>query len=122
MESSGRSNGRSSIESTVERPKTQGGEPETAKAGSSGISRLLSSRRRRKKKNQKQGDEPAVPGTATEFDLQESRSNESRDSNSVLTSSNNSSIQQEGEVNHLLADDSQPDRYDVRLTHIFAFS
>lgn len=115
MESSDRSNGRSSIDSTAERPRTQGGEPETARAGSSGISKLLSSRRRWKKKNQKQGDEPPVPGATTEFDLQESRSNESRDSNSVLTSSNNSSVQQEGEVNHLLTDNSEPDRYAIRL-------
>lgn len=114
MESSSRSNGRSSIDSTSERPKTQGGEgSDSAKAGTSGISKLLSSRRRRKKKNQKEGDEPPVPGMVTEHDLQESRSNETRDSNSVVTSSNNSSVPPEGELINLLTDDSEPERYAV---------
>lgn len=116
MESSGRSNGRSSIDSTAERPKTQAGEgPDSAKAGSSGISKLLNSRRRRKKQNQKSDDEPPVPGLVTEFDLQESRSNDSRDSNSVMTSSNNSSVPPEGDVINLLTDDSEPERYAICL-------
>ena len=115
MESSSRCNGRSSIDSTAERPKTQAGEgPDAAKAGSSGISKLLNSRRRRKKKNQRSEDEaPPVPGLVTEFDLQESRSNDSRDSNSAMTSSNNSLIPPEGDVGNLLTDDSEPDRYAV---------
>lgn len=114
--SSGRSNDRSSSGSTAERPKTQAGEgPDSAKAGSSGISKLLDPRRRRKKKNQQTEDEPPVPGLVTEFDLQESRSIDSRDSNSVMTSSNNSSVPPEGDIVNLLTDDSEPDRYALHL-------
>lgn len=110
MESSGRSNGRSSNDSGHERPKTQGGDgSNSAKAGSSGFNKLLSSRRRRKKKNPNQEDEPPVPGVVTEQDLQKSRSNESH--SSVITSSNNSSAPPENEVVNLLTDDSEPDRY-----------
>jgi hypothetical protein len=114
MDSSGRSNGRSSIDSN-ERPKTQGGEaPDSAKAGSSGFSKLISSRRRRKKKNNNSeavSDAPPVPGVVTEQDLQQSRSNESRNSNSGVPSSNTSSVTPEGEVINLLTDDSEPERY-----------
>lgn len=113
MDSSGRSNGRSSIDSN-ERPKTQGGEaPDSAKAGSSGFSKLISSRRRRKKKNNNgelSSDAPPVPEIVTEQDLQQSRSNESRNSNSV-PSSNVSSVTPEGEAINLLTDDSEPERY-----------
>ncbi len=113
MDSSGRSNGRSSIDSN-ERPKTQGGEArDSAKAGSSGFSKLISSRRRRKKKNNNNGDlpddTPPVPGVVTPQDLEQSRSNESR--NSGVPSSNASSIAPEGEVINLLTDDSEPERY-----------
>jgi hypothetical protein len=114
MDSSGRSNGRSSIDSN-ERPKTQGGEaPNSAKAGSSGFSKLISSRRRRKKKNNNSeivSDAPPVPGVVTEQDLQQSRSNESRNSNSGVLSSNASSVTPEGEVINLLTDDSEPEGY-----------
>ncbi|KAJ5573590.1 uncharacterized protein N7459_008017 [Penicillium hispanicum] len=112
MESSGRSNGRSSIDSNTERPKTQAGEvPDAAKAGPSGFSKLLNSRRRRKKRNnQNQDDEPPVPGIVLEQELQELPSNESRDGTSAATSSNNSSAPPEGEVINLLTDDSEPDR------------
>lgn len=112
VDSSGRSNGRSSIDSN-ERPKTQGGEaPDSAKAGSSGFSKLISSRRRRKKKNNNgdlPDDAPPVPGVVTPRDLEQSRSNESR--NSDVPSSNASSIAPEGEVINLLTDDSEPERY-----------
>lgn len=114
MDSSGRSNGRSSIDSN-ERPKTQGGEaPDSAKAGSSGFSKLISSRRRRKKKNNNGeivSDAPPVPEIVTEQDLQQSRSNESRNTNSGVPSSNASSVIPEGEAINLLTDDSEPDRY-----------
>lgn len=110
MESSRRGNGRSSIDSGLERPKTQGGDgSDSAKAGSNGFSRLLNSRRRRKKKTQKEEGVPPVPGIVTEQDLQESRSNESR--SSIVTSSNNSSAPPDNEVINLLTDDSEPDRY-----------
>lgn len=116
MDSSGRSNGRSSIDSN-ERPKTQGGEaPDSAKAGSSGFSKLISSRRRRKKKKnngETSADAPPVPGVVTEQDLQQSRSNESRNSNSGVPSSNASSVTPEGEVINLLTDDSEPERYAI---------
>ncbi|OOQ91213.1 GRAM domain protein [Penicillium brasilianum] len=118
MDSSGRSNGRSSIDSN-ERPKTQGGES-SAKAGSSGFSKLISSRRRRKKKNNNGDsatDVPPVPGLVTEQDLQQSRSNESRNSNSVVPSSNTSSIAPEGEAFNLLTDDSEPERTPPLTSH-----
>lgn len=117
MENSSRSNGRSSIESNAERPKTQAGEaPDPAKAGSSGFSKLLNARRRRKKKNnQKQSEEPPVPGVIIEQELQEFPSNESRDGTSGAPSSNNSSAPPEGEAINLLTDDSEPDRYVARF-------
>ncbi|KAJ5360268.1 hypothetical protein N7517_009459 [Penicillium concentricum] len=104
------SNGRSSHDSTLERPKTQGGEVDP-KAGPSGFSKLLDARRRRKqnkKKNQKT-DEPAVPTVVVEHDLHESRSNESRDGTSAAPSSIAESFAPEGEGNHLLTDDDEPD-------------
>ncbi|OQE14879.1 hypothetical protein PENSTE_c032G03155 [Penicillium steckii] len=117
MESSGRSNGRSSIDSS-ERPKTQAGEVvDTGKAGSSSFSKLLKSRRRRKKNNRDQSEEPPVPGVITEQDLQQSRSNDSRDGNSAVPSSSNSSVPPEGEVVNLLTDDSEPDRTPPLTSH-----
>ncbi|KAK5789225.1 hypothetical protein VI817_008349 [Penicillium citrinum] len=117
MESSGRSNGRSSIDSS-ERPKTQAGEVvDTGKAGSSSFSKLLKSRRRRKKNNRDQSEEPPLPGVITEQDLQQSRSNDSRDGNSGVPSSSNSSAPPEGEVVNLLTDDSEPDRTPPLTSH-----
>ncbi|KAJ5926984.1 hypothetical protein N7516_008757 [Penicillium verrucosum] len=106
------SNGRSSPDSTLERPKTQGGEVVDPKAGPSGFSKLLEARRRRKeskKKNQKQSDEPPVPPVVLENDLHESRSNQSRDGTSAAPSSNGESFAPEGEGNSLLTDDEEPD-------------
>ncbi|KAJ5933825.1 hypothetical protein N7454_006154 [Penicillium verhagenii] len=122
MESSSRSNGRSSMES-LERPKTQAGEaPDSAKAGSSGFSKLLKARRRRKdKNNQKLGDEPPVPGIVSEQELREIPSNTSTGgasvAASVTTSSNNSSVPQETETIQLLTDDSEPDRTPPLTSH-----
>ncbi|KAF3395776.1 hypothetical protein F1880_006771 [Penicillium rolfsii] len=120
MDSSGRSNGRSSIDSH-ERPKTQGGEaPDSAKAGSSGFSKLISSRRRKKKKNnngETVSDAPPVPEIITEQDLQQSQSNESRNSNSGVPSSNASSAIPEGEGINLLTDDSEPDQTPPLTSH-----
>ncbi|KAJ5702480.1 hypothetical protein N7488_010028 [Penicillium malachiteum] len=118
METSSRSNGRSSIESS-ERPKTQAGEaPDSAKAGSSGFSKLLTSRRRRKKKNQKNGsDADMITEQEQEQGLREIPSNGSRDGISVATSSNNGSAQQEGEVINLLTDDSEPDKTPPLTSH-----
>ncbi|KAK9610150.1 hypothetical protein V6Z98_010117 [Aspergillus fumigatus] len=54
MWSSGRSNGGASISSGSDRPKSQAGEvAETAKAGSSGFSKLLNARRKRKKEKER---------------------------------------------------------------------
>lgn len=105
------SNGRSSPESTLERPKTQGGDTaDPNRAGPSGFSKLLEARRRRKKNKKNQQEEPAVPSVVLENDLHESRSNESRGGTSAATSSNgDSSAPLEGEVINLLTDDSEPD-------------
>ncbi|CAG8142310.1 unnamed protein product [Penicillium nalgiovense] len=106
------SNGRSSHDSAIERPKTQGGEVADPKAGPSGFSKLLDARRRRKenkKKTQKHNDEPAVPAVVFEHDLHESRSNGSRDGTSAAPSLKAESSAHEGEGNSLLTDDSEPD-------------
>ncbi|KAJ5271599.1 hypothetical protein N7524_004868 [Penicillium chrysogenum] len=106
------SNGRSSQDSAIERPKTQGGEVADPKAGPSGFSKLLDARRRRKenkKKTQKHNDEPAVPPVVFEHDLHESRSNGSRDGTSAAPSLKAESSAHEGEGNSLLTDDSEPD-------------
>ncbi|KXG50075.1 uncharacterized protein PGRI_060420 [Penicillium griseofulvum] len=107
------SNDRTSHDSILERPKTQGGEvADPTKAGPSGFSKLLDARRRRKqnkKKTQKQEDEPPVPTVVVEHDLHESRSNESRDGTSAAPSSAAESITPESEGNHLLTDDEEPD-------------
>jgi hypothetical protein len=106
------SNGRSSVDSNIERPKTQGGEPaDPNRAGPSGFSKLLEARRRRKKNKNKKGDEPPVPSVPLEHDLQASRSNESRDGTSAGSSSvADVAAALEGEVINLLTDDSEPDR------------
>ncbi|KAJ5199227.1 hypothetical protein N7491_000216 [Penicillium cf. griseofulvum] len=107
------SNDRSSHDSILERPKTQGGEvADPNKAGPSGFSKLLDARRRRKqnkKKNQKQEDEPPVPTLVVEHDLHESRSNASRDGASAAPSSAAESFTPESENNQLLTDDEEPD-------------
>ncbi|GAQ09218.1 uncharacterized membrane protein C20F10.07 [Aspergillus lentulus] len=107
MWSSGRSNGRASISSGSDRPKSQAGEvAETAKAGSSGLSKLLNARRKRKKeKEQKQTEELSLV-SENDQDLQKSRSNESRGE----SSSANDNLSPPGEVITLLTDDSEPDR------------
>ncbi|KAJ6107345.1 hypothetical protein N7523_008668 [Penicillium sp. IBT 18751x] len=111
IDSSGRSNGRSSNDSNLERPKTSAGEvSDSAKAGPSGISKLLKARRRRKKNDRTPADAPPVPEIVTEEDLRESRSNDSRDGNSTLPSSDNSSAPPESDVMNLLTDDSEPER------------
>ncbi|KAJ5562437.1 hypothetical protein N7535_003110 [Penicillium sp. DV-2018c] len=102
------SNGRSSPDSTLERPKTQGGEAsDSSRAGPSGFSKLLEARRRRKEKKKRQ-EEPAVPTVVLENDILESRSNDSRDGTSGAASSVAESSKQEGEIS-LLTDDSEPD-------------
>ncbi|KAJ5794655.1 hypothetical protein N7457_001254 [Penicillium paradoxum] len=107
------SNGRSSPDPMLERPKTQGGDmADPNRAGPSGFSKLLEARRRRKqnKKNQQQANEPPVPSVILENDLHKSRSNESRDGTSVGTSSIGDSFPPlESEGVNLLTDDSELD-------------
>lgn len=93
MESSGRSNGRSSIDSTFDRPKSQSGEvADSAKAGSSGFSKLL--RRKNKKKNQKLSDEQS---TENDRDLPSRDGSEGQNP-------------PESEAGNLLMEESEPDR------------
>lgn len=109
MGSSGRSNGRASISSGSDRPKSQAGEAaETARAGSSGFSKLLNARRKRKKEKEQKQTEELSPALVSENDqdLQESRSNESRGE----SSSANDNLNLPGEVINILTDDSEPDR------------
>lgn len=113
MDRSSRSNDRSSVDST-ERPKTQGGEAaDSAKAGSSGFSKLISSRRKNKKKknhDELSSDAPPVPEVLLERNLRQSQSNDSRSSASGIQSSNTSLIMPENEPINLLTDDSEPER------------
>ncbi|KAF7128366.1 hypothetical protein CNMCM5793_003096 [Aspergillus hiratsukae] len=109
MGSSRRSIGRASISSGSDRPKSQAGEAaETAKAGSSGFSKLLNARRKRKKEKEQKQTEELSPALVSENDQdqQESRSNESRGE----SSSGNDNLSPPGEVINLLTDDSEPDR------------
>lgn len=114
--SSGRSNGQSSVASSIERPKTQDGEPgDSVKAGSSSFSKLLNARRRRKERKNSQKpleDLPPVVSGVVERALQASLSNESRDSTSATSSSsvNVDSVPPEGDVINLLTDDSEPEK------------
>lgn len=113
MGSSSRSNGRSSIDSTSDRPKSQAGEADSAKAGSSGFSKLLAARRKKKKdKNQKQSDESSTQlETESSKDVQESRSTESRDGLSTTSSVGHENLSPpDHDTVNLLTDDSEPDR------------
>lgn len=103
MESSGPSNGRSSIDSYAERPKSQSGElPDTAKAGPSGFSKLL--RRRNKKKNQKPAEEQSEENENRDLPG-------SRDGNSAGSSTVNDDQNAPGnEAANLLVDESESDR------------
>lgn len=103
MESTGPGNGRSSIDSYAERPKSQSGElPDTAKAGSSGFSKLL--RRRKNKKNQKQAEEQPTENDNT--DLPGSRDGDSAGSSTVNDNQNAPS----NDAGDLLVDELEPDR------------
>ncbi|KAJ5833624.1 hypothetical protein N7474_001935 [Penicillium riverlandense] len=121
--SSGRSNGQSSVGSSIERPKTQDGEAgDSVKAGSSSFSKLLNARRRRKERKNSQKpleDLPPVPSGVVERALQASRSNESRGSTSATSSSSVTvdSVPPEGDVVNLLTDDSEPDKTPPLTSH-----
>lgn len=102
------SNGRSSLESTSDRPKTQAGEAPDNGKPAKGISKLL--RKRKKKNNQNQTDEAATPDSGR--DAGGSQSNESPDGNSAASSVNGNPSPPENESQLILTDDSEPDRYD----------
>ncbi|PYH99028.1 hypothetical protein BO71DRAFT_425653 [Aspergillus ellipticus CBS 707.79] len=114
--SSGRSNGRSpSIDSTVERPKSQSGDADSAKAGPSGFSKLLAARRKKKKKEEPK-DEPLIELDG-DMDIQEVRSNESRDGASAPPSVGNDLLAADNDALNLLTDDSEPDRTPPLTSH-----
>ncbi|KAJ5619112.1 hypothetical protein N7510_003096 [Penicillium lagena] len=121
--SSGRSNGQSSVASSIERPKTQDGEAgDSARAGSSSFSKLMNARRRRKERKNSQKpseDLQPVPSGVVERALRASRSNESRDSTSAASSSSVTveSLPPEGDVINLLTDDSEPDKTPPLTSH-----
>ncbi|PYH41976.1 uncharacterized protein BP01DRAFT_142402 [Aspergillus saccharolyticus JOP 1030-1] len=122
MASSTRSNGRSSsIDSSSDRPKSQSGDADSAKAGSSGFSKLLAARRNKKKKKdaQKQADElPTQYELDDDEHIQESRSNESRGANSLASSLiNDLPPPPDHDAINLLTDDSEPDRTPPLTSH-----
>lgn len=106
--SSGRSNGRSSIDSTSDR---QAGEADSSKTGSSGLSKLLASRRKRKKKKDRLVDE--LPTTLESESNDGSSANTAHNSRerastaSLLPSENNGA---RDDASNLLTEDSEPDR------------
>ncbi|PWY79122.1 GRAM domain protein [Aspergillus heteromorphus CBS 117.55] len=116
MGSSGRSNGRSpSIDSTVERPKSQAGDGDSTKAGPTGFSKLLAGRRKKKKKEEPK-DEPLIDLDG-DMDVQEVRS-ESRDGASAhLSATNEGQTAADNDALNLLTDDSEPERTPPLTSH-----
>ncbi|KAL4991104.1 hypothetical protein BDW68DRAFT_152656 [Aspergillus falconensis] len=115
--SSGRSNGRSSIDSTSDR---QAGEAESSKSGSSGLSKLLASRKKRKKKKDdlKLVDElPVTVGSkSNDGDLPSSSDNQrARASSTSWLPAEGKSLQDD--LSNLLTDDSEPDRTPPLTSH-----
>lgn len=111
LDNSSRSNGRSSVESTSSRPKTQTGEaPDPAKPAS-GFSKLL---RKRKKKNTRKQTEEAL-GVDNDRGLPDNRSTESRDGNSGESSLNINPSPSENDGLNMLTDDSEPDQYALNI-------
>ncbi|RJE18106.1 GRAM domain protein [Aspergillus sclerotialis] len=111
-ESSSRSNGRSSVDSTSSRPKTQAGEaPDPVKHKT--LSKLL--RRRKKHQNQKEADEILVPDD--DKDIHSSQSTNSQDGNSGESSVNTNPSPPDNESPNILTDDSEPDRTPPLTSH-----
>ncbi|KAL4957497.1 hypothetical protein BDW69DRAFT_22852 [Aspergillus filifer] len=109
--SSGRSNGRSSVDSTSDRPWSQAGEGEAPKIG---LSKLLASRKKRKTKKKDKVDE--LPTTI------ESEGNEGVPDNSRKRASSTSLLPSESnspqdDASNLLTDDSEPDRTPPLTSH-----
>lgn len=105
VESSSRSNGRSSLDSTSDRPKVQELDaPDNAKTGRR-LSKLL--RKRKKKNNQNQADGSVT--LRSDKDANGSQSTGSGDGNSGAPSVNGNASKNEGSI--ILIDDSEPERY-----------
>ncbi|KAL4870590.1 hypothetical protein BDV12DRAFT_165862 [Aspergillus spectabilis] len=118
--SSGRSNGRSSIDSTSEKQWSQAGDADSTKTGSSGLSKLLASRRRRKKQKEslKLVDEVSTTlesesndGTLRSFQPQ---SRERASTTSLVPTESNSP---QDYASNLLTDDSEPERTPPLTSH-----
>ncbi|KAL3483475.1 hypothetical protein BJX62DRAFT_249466 [Aspergillus germanicus] len=117
--SSNRSNGRSSIDSTSDRPKSQAGDADSTKSGSSGLSKLLASRRKRKKQKEslKLVDElPATIEFGSVDGTQRAFSETSRE-RSATTSSLPENQSPHDDTSNLLTDDSEPDRTPPLTSH-----
>ncbi|KAL6239631.1 hypothetical protein BDW75DRAFT_197896 [Aspergillus navahoensis] len=117
--SSGRSIGRSSIDSMSDR---QAGEAESSKSGSSGLSKLLASRKKRKKKKKKDDlrlvDELSATVKSESNDRALPRSSDNpraRASSTSLLPVEGNSL--EDDPSTLLTDDSEPDRTPPLTSH-----
>ncbi|KKK24392.1 hypothetical protein AOCH_001456 [Aspergillus ochraceoroseus] len=113
MGSSGRSNGPLSIDSTSDRPRSQAGDTDSTKAGSSGLSKLLASKRRRKA--QKETDELTARFESDNRDNTLSRPPTGGSTISLSPGDNNSPP--DDEAINLLTDDSEPDRTPPLTSH-----
>ncbi|KAL2803359.1 hypothetical protein BJX63DRAFT_75202 [Aspergillus granulosus] len=113
--SSNWSNGRSSPDSTSDRPKSQAGDANSAKSGSSGLSKLLASRRKRKnqKDSSKSVDERTATAESPSVDRTQLAFSETSREGPITTESN--SPQDDASI--LLTDDSEPDRTPPLTSH-----
>ncbi|KAL3465874.1 hypothetical protein BJX64DRAFT_45395 [Aspergillus heterothallicus] len=113
--SSSRSNGRSSLDSTSDRPKSQAGDADSTKSGSSGLSKLLASRRKRKKQKEslKLVDEWPVMNESGSIDGTERAFFDVPREGAATAETN--SPQDDG--SNLLTDDSEPDRTPPLTSH-----
>ncbi|KAL4788110.1 hypothetical protein BJX76DRAFT_353665 [Aspergillus varians] len=118
--SSGRSAGRSSIDSTSDRPWSQAGETDAAKTGTSGLSKLLASRRKRKKQKESMKMLDELPTTlesesndGTISRLSHDSRNRASSTSLLPTDSNNL----HDSTSNLLTDDSDPDRTPPLTSH-----
>ncbi|KAL3474568.1 hypothetical protein BJX99DRAFT_231579 [Aspergillus californicus] len=115
-----RSTGRSSIESTSDRPKSQAGDADSTKTSTSSFSKLLASRRNRKQRKDTSKLVDELP-TTLESESNEgtlpSISNNSQggaSSGSLLPTESNST---RDDASNLLTDDSEPDRTPPLTSH-----
>ncbi|KAE8383281.1 hypothetical protein BDV26DRAFT_252007 [Aspergillus bertholletiae] len=114
--SSGRSNGRSSsVDSTSDRPKSQAGEgTDSAKAGPSGLSKLLAARKKRKKKD----NQKATEELPTQFELEvENNAHLRPDEDRPPSATDSDGHPPQNDVVNLLTDDSEPERTPPLTAH-----